>query len=507
MSKNRIATNSILLYLRMVFVMLLNLISVRLVLKGLGVNDYGINDVVAGIITTLSSLTNVLSTATQRYYSISIGKGDFHRINQIFSSSLKIYIIFSFIVFILGESIGLWLIIHKLNIPLERMQAAFWVYQFSILSFIFSFLQIPYSSAVIAFEDMNYFAAISFLEAILKIIAAFLLTLIIGDRLVIYGLFLLFISFLVFVIYVAIGRKKYSECRYRKVKDGIHFKELITFSGWSLFGSLAGVGMNQIITILVNIFFGPVLNTARAISLQFNLAFTSLTASFLMAIRPQMISSYALGSFDYLNRLFGISNKIIFYSMLMMCLPLFVEMESVLRFWLNNAEPQTILLSRLIIIYAFIMALNNPISIIIQATGKVKEYHLAVEFITLSCVPISYLLFKTGFPVYSSYLAMIASALFAHVIRLICLKKFYFNFCYKTYISDFLLPALLILLLSISIAIVIICLIKIDFYRILIIFVSSIFFVLLFFYFLGLNKNERIVLQNFIQIYLKNIFN
>lgn len=257
MSKNRIATNSILLYLRMVVVMLLNLISVRLVLKGLGVNDYGINDVVAGIITTLSSLTNVLSTATQRYYSISIGKSDFPRINQIFSSSLKIYIIFSFIVFILGESIGLWLIIHKLNIPLERMQAAFWVYQFSIFAFIFSFLQIPYSSAVIAFEDMNYFAAISFLEAILKIIAAFSLTFIIGDRLVIYGLFLLFISFLVLVIYVAIGRKKYSECRYRKVKDGIHFKELISFSGWSLFGSIAGVGMNQIITILVNIFLAP----------------------------------------------------------------------------------------------------------------------------------------------------------------------------------------------------------------------------------------------------------
>lgn len=507
MSKNRIATNSILLYLRMVVVMLLNLISVRLVLKGLGVNDYGINDVVAGIITTLSSLTNVLSTATQRYYSISIGKSDFPRINQIFSSSLKIYIIFSFIVFILGESIGLWLIIHKLNIPLERMQAAFWVYQFSIFAFIFSFLQIPYSSAVIAFEDMNYFAAISFLEAILKIIAAFSLTFIIGDRLVIYGLFLLFISFLVLVIYVAIGRKKYSECRYRKVKDGIHFKELISFSGWSLFGSIAGVGMNQIITILVNIFFGPVVNTARAISLQFNLAFTSLTASFLMAIRPQMISSYALGSFDYLNRLFGISNKIIFYSMLMICLPLFIEMESVLRFWIQNAEPQTILLSRLIIIYAFIMALNNPISIIIQATGKVKEYHIAVEFITLSCVPISYVLFKMGFPVDTSYLAMIASALFAHIIRLICLKKFYFQFCYKTYISDFLLPALLSLLLSTSIVLAINCLINIDFYRILIVFVSSILFVLFFFYILGLNKNDRIVLQNFIQLYLKNIFN
>jgi O-antigen/teichoic acid export membrane protein len=507
MSKNRIATNSILLYLRMVFVMLLNLISVRLVLKGLGVSDYGINDVVAGVITTLSSLTSVLSTATQRYYSISIGKGDFHRLNQIFSTSLKIYIIFSFIVFILGESIGVWLINNKLNIPFERMHAAFWVYQFSIFSFIFSFLQIPYSSAVIAFEDMNYFAAISIVEAILKIIAAFSLTFLIGDRLVIYGFLLMFISFFVLITYVSIGRKKYSECRYRKVKDGIHFKELISFSGWSLFGSLAGVGMNQIITILVNIYFGPVVNTARAISLQFNLAFTSLTASFLMAIRPQMISSFALESYDYLNRLFGISNKIIFYTMLMICLPLFVEMESVLRFWIKNAEPQTILLSRLIIIYAFIMALNNPISIIIQATGKVKQYHIAVEFITLSCVPITYLLFKMGFPVYSSYLAMIASALFAHIVRLVCLKKFYFHFCYKTYISDFLLPAILILLLSISIVSVIVFFIKIDFYRILSVFISSILFVLFFFYFLGLNKSDRIVLQNFILVYIKNISN
>lgn len=506
MSKNRIAANTFLLYLRMVFVMLLNLISVRLVLQGLGVNDYGIYDVVAGIITTLTSLTSVMSTATQRYYSISLGKGENHQLNQIFSTSLNIYALFSFVVIILGETIGVWIINHKLNIPLERMEAAFWVYQISIFSFIFSFLQIPYSSAIIAHEDMNYFAAISFIEAILKIIAAFSLTYLVGDRLVFYGSLLLLISFFVFVLYVTIGYKSYSECRYRKVKDGKHLKELIAFSGWSLFGSIAGVGMNQIITILVNIYFGPVVNTARAISLQFNLAFTSLTASFLMAIRPQMISSYAQGSYEYLNRLFGISNKIIFYTMLMACLPLFVEMESVLKFWIKVSEPQQILLSRLIIIYAFIMALNNPISIIIQATGKVKQYHIAVEIVTLSCVPVTYYLYKIGLPVYSSYLAMIASALLAHIVRLYCLKKFYFSFSYKAYLYEFLFPAFINFIISVSIILFVVSLIKEDIYRIPTVFISSILFVLFSFYFNGLSNNEKTVLHNFVQLYLRKYF-
>jgi O-antigen/teichoic acid export membrane protein len=424
--------------------MIINLYTVRLVLQALGSVDYGINDVVAGVITMLMSISSVLSTATQRYYSYSIGINKLERLRDIFSTSINIYLYLSIFVFLFGETVGLWFVNTHLVIPADRMTAANWIYQFSILSFIFTFMQVPYSAATIAHEDMGIFALISTAECILKLLAALLIFVIPRDRLIVYGANLFLISSLVLLSYILVGYRKYAECRYQKQNDKTLFKELISFSGWSLFGSVAGVGMSQVITIFVNIFFGPLVNSARAISFQFNMALSSLTASFLMAVRPQMIKSYAEGSFLYLNKIFNLSNKVIYYSLLMVCLPLIFQMDTILLFWLKNTDLQTILFSRLILIYALIMALNNPISIIIQATGHVKEYHIPVETLTLLCVPATYIIFKLGYPAYTTYIVMIIAAILAHIVRLICLKKFYRSFSYSVYIKSFVLPAIAI---------------------------------------------------------------
>ncbi|WP_026727844.1 lipopolysaccharide biosynthesis protein [Flavobacterium denitrificans] len=447
-NSSRIAKNSILLYIRMVVVMIINLYTVRIVLKALGAVDYGINDVVAGVITMLISLSSVLSTATQRYYSSTIGDNKISRLQDIFSTSINIYFILSLVVIIFGETIGLWFVNHYLVIPDNRINAANWIYQFSIFSFIFTFLQVPYSAAVIAREDMGIFTVISTAECLLKFSAALLLFVIPKDRLIVYGASLLLTSFLIMISYVLIGYFKYEECRYKIQTERKLFRDLISFSGWSLFGSLAGVGMSQITTILINLFFGPLFNAARAISFQFNFALSSLTASFLMALRPQMIKSYAEESYLYLNKIFNLSNKVIYYGLLIVSLPLIFEMNTVLMFWLTKADPETVVFSRLILIYTLIMSLNNPISIIIQAIGRVKEYHIPVETITLLCVPVTYILFKLGFPAYSTYIVMILAAIFSHFIRLICLKKFYKAFEYSQYIKSFIIPALIITLLS-----------------------------------------------------------
>jgi O-antigen/teichoic acid export membrane protein len=448
LKSSRIAKNSILLYVRMIIVMAINLFTVRIVLKALGSVDYGINDVVSGIVTMLISLSSVLSTATQRYYSTIIGENSLERLRNIFSASVNIYVILSFIVIIFGETIGLWFVNNYLVIPFERISAANWIYQFSIFSFIFTFLQVPYSAAVIAREDMGIFTIISTAECLLKFGAALLIFVVPKDRLIVYGAGLFSISFLVMMSYVLFGYFKYDECRYKKQKDKTLLRELITFSGWSLFGSMAGVGMSQVTTILINLFFGPLFNAARAISFQFNFALSSLTASFLMALRPQMIKSYAEGSYLYLNKIFNLSNKVIYYLLLIVSLPLFFEMNSVLFFWLNETDYQTVLFSRFILIYTLIMSLNNPISIIIQAIGRVKEYHVSVEIFTLLCVPVTYILFKHGFPAYSTYIVMIIAAVASHGIRLICLKKYYIYFKYSEYFKSFLLPALFITLFS-----------------------------------------------------------
>jgi O-antigen/teichoic acid export membrane protein len=444
----RIANNTSLLYFRMLVVMSINLYSVRLLLQALGVVDYGVYDVVAGVITVLSSVSSVLQTATLRFYSYALGQNNPDRFQKVFSTSIYIYGLFSLIVLVFGETIGLWFINTQLIIPEERMNAANWIYQFSIFSFISVIMQVPFSSAVIAHEDMSIFAKVSIAESFVKLMAILLILVIPLDKLIIYGASILLIYTLVLISYIKVVNSKYPVCQYIKPTERTLFKELLSFSGWSLFGSVAGVGMAQVNTILVNIFFGPVINASRAISLQINMALSSFTGSFLMAIRTPMIKSYAEGSYSYLNSLFNISNKLIYYCLLMICIPLMLEMENILFFWLKTTDPNTVLFSRLILVYAIIMSLNNPISIIIQATGHIKEYHIPVEVFTLLCVPATYLLFKLGYPAHTTYTAMIIASIASHIVRLICLKKYYNPFSFIEYLKSFLMPAFIITMLT-----------------------------------------------------------
>lgn len=494
----RIAKNTSLLYIRMMVVMIINLYTVRLVLNALGAEDYGINNVVAGVITLLMSVSSVLSTATQRYYSFAIGENKLVRLRNIFSTSINMFALLSIIVFILGETVGLWFVNTQLVIPDDRMIAANWTYQFSIFSFIFTFIQVPYSAATIAHEDMGIFAIISTAESVLKLISVFLIFVIPLDGLIIYGATLFIISTLVLISYIMVGYRKYAECHYQKPTEKTLFKELLSFSGWSLFGSVAGVGMAQINTILVNIFFGPLVNAARAISFQFSMAVSSFSSSFLLAIRPPMIKSYAEESYIYLNKIFNLSNKFIYYCLLMICLPLMFEMNTVLILWLKTTDPQTVLFSRLILVYALLMSLNNPISIIIQATGHVKEYHVPVETFTLLCVPATYILFKLGYPAYSTYIVMIIATIASHIVRLICLKKYYKPFSFSEYIKSFLLPAFAITLVASLFVFLIHRSIMNTSLRICAVIFFSVVCVTAFALLIGLSKTEKEVLKQLI---------
>lgn len=440
----RIAKNTVLLYVRMLVVMAVNLFTVRIVLNALGEQDYGIFNAVAGVITMLNCVTHVLTSATQRYLSYSLGEKNDKGIKDIFSASINIYAMFSLLVIVLGETAGLWFINTQLTIPADRMAAANWIYQITLISFVISIMQSPYSAATIAHEDMGVFAVVSLVDCFLKLGLALIMSVIAFDRLIFYGSYMLFIHLVGLVVYTVWCARKYRNCRYGKVSDRSLYKGLLSFSGWSLFGSVAGVGMNQVNTILVNIFFGPIANAARAIALQIYSAINSFCSSFLMAIRPPMIKSYAEEDYSYLNKLFNFSNKMIFYCLLMFSVPMFLEMDSVLHVWLKSDNVQTILFSRLILVYTFIMALNNPISFIMQASGKVKEYFVPVETFTLLCMPATWLLFKVGCPAQATFYAMIVAAMLSHVMRLICLHKYYEHYKVSDYLLVFLIPGLVI---------------------------------------------------------------
>lgn len=501
-NSQRIAKNSVLLYARMVVVMVVNLYAVRLILQALGSVDYGINDVVAGVITMLISMSSVFSAATQRYYSISIGENNLERLRNIFSTSINIYILLSLVVLIFGETIGLWFINTQLVIPEERMAAANWIYQFSLFSCISTFIQLPYSAAILAHEDIGVFAFVSTAESAFKLLAAYFIFAVPQDRLITYGATLLLLSILVMTTYVWVGYSKYEECRYQRPTEKALFKELLSYSQWSLIGSVAGIGMNQVITILVNIYFGPLVNTARAMSFQFNIAIGSFCGSFLMAIRPQMMKSYAEGSFNYLNQIFYLSNKILYYGLLMLCLPIMFEMNTILSYWLKTTDPQTVLFSRLIILYALLMSLNNPISIIIQAMGRLKDYHVPVEAITLLCVPVTFILFKLGYPAFTAYIVLIITTILAHFVRLISLKKFYTSFSFNKYFNSFVLPACVITFLACLFIFIFHINIENPIMRLSAVVVASVVSITVLTIIMGLSKEEKEYLKKSI-LYLK----
>ncbi len=498
-----LAKNTILLYIRLLLVMGINLFSVRLILKGLGVEDYGIYNVVAGVVTMLSFVSSVLATATQRFYSYSLGENDIHRLHEVYSASLKINIIFSIVVLLLSETIGLWFINTRLVIPIERLTAANIIYQFSIISFVVSLLQVPYSAAVIAHEHMGFFALTSVVESIARFSVAYLICFLEVDRLSSYGLGLLVITICIFFGYYLYAKIKFKECRYVKISDNDLYKEIFNFSGWTMFGSIANIGMFQVNTILVNLFFGPLVNASRAISISVYSAMSLFSNSFITALRPAMIKSYAECDHGYVLKLFSLCTNVIYYLMLLVGIPLIFEMESVLRLWLDVNDPDAVLFSRLIVIYCIFLALHNPFTIIMQAMGKTKEYFVPVEIFTLLSVPATYVLYKFGLPAEYTYYAMILSVLLSHIMRVVCIKRYYSHFSLRSYIRNFCIPAFFVTLIGLIVVaymshffsendIIHICYVTL---------VSSICILILSF-FIGVNKSDRKYLINLIKSYI-----
>lgn len=432
----------------MVIVMIINLYAVRIVLRALGTDDYGIYQVVAGIVISFQSFSAVISTSTLRFYSYSIGQKSLTQLSEIFSASINIYACVSLVCLILGETVGVWFVNSELNIPPERIYASNWVFQFALLALIFTILHSPFSGIIIAHENMGYFAVISLGESLLKLLAIILISQTDGDKLILYALSLLIVPIISLIAYIWKTRKQFPGIRYSKVERKSWYREMLSFSGWHLFSAGASVGINQVNTVLTNLFFPLIVNAARGVALQVQGAFSSFTSSFITAVRPPIIKAYAEGNYPYLNVLFSYANKFIYYLSILVAIPLYIKMETILVLWLGECNYDMILFSRLIIIYSVILALNNPISIIIQATGKIRQYFVPVECVTLLCPILTYILFKLGFAPQSSFYAMIVTIACAHIVRIYCLKKIYTEFELKKYIIGFLIPALIITAIS-----------------------------------------------------------
>lgn len=448
----KIATNTLVLFLRMLVLTVVNLYSVRLVLNGLGVTDYGVYNAIAALVASGTCISSTLAMSTQRYFSFAIGNGNSLQLNQIFSASMLLTILLLTIIISVFIIIGPWFIHSYMTIPEARLNSAIYVFYLSLAAFALVLVQIPFLAAIFAHEEMGIYALISTVDCLLKLFLAYCLYKTSADRLVFYGIGLVLVAVITFLCYTLYARKKYPECRYSHIKNRQQIKDLLSFSGWTFYGTLTGIAIIQGSALTLNVFFGPIINAAFTIGNQIYNAMNSLSNSSVVAFRPAMIKSFARNEHEYLGKLFNVGNKLIFYLLLFLVIPLSVDTKNILVVWLgeNSVNENMVLFTRLYMIYAVILAMHNPITIIIQATGKIRNYTLAVESIMLAGLPVSISLFKAGQPPFYLMLSLIASCTAAHIVRLGFLCNSYKTFNIRAYLTKFIIPAIAIIIISYS---------------------------------------------------------
>lgn len=395
-NKNQtIAKNTIFLYLRMSLVLLLSLVITRNLLNVLGVVDYGIYNIVAGFVSLFSFLSVSLTSSIQRFYNYEGGKYGAIGWSKVFITAIYIEIIFAFIIIALLETLGIWYINNKLVIPIDRIHEARCLFQFSCLQMVIIMIQAPFLALIMAKERMNYYAIIGIVEIVAKLMLILILPHIRYDRLVAFGCLSSILTISIFLMYYVYARLKFRECKFNWVWDYRLFKDIISFSGWSIFGSATIVARTQGVNILLNSFFGAVVNAARGIAFQIQSAVLGFTQNLTIAVRPQLTESYANGDHLRAQSLMFTISKVSFVLLYIIALPIIFEIDVILKVWLGNSVPEyTNQFTQLILIAALIDVLNTPISILIMATGKVKVYSLITSLVGILILPISYISLK-----------------------------------------------------------------------------------------------------------------
>ncbi len=420
-NSKRIAKNTLLLYLRMLFNMAISLYTSRIILQTLGVEDFGIYNVVGGVVLMFSFLNNAMTAAVQRYISFELGRGVSEKLNRIFSMSVNIHVILALIIILFAETIGLYVFYEYLKIPTERMTAALVVYQCALASFSITVLQVPFISCIVAHEKMNIFAIGSVSETSTKFLGAVILIYLSGDKLICYAIILLTVSILVALFYRIYTILHFSECHYKRVWDKPLCKEMLSYSSWSLFGGVATIASTQGINILLNIFFGPIINAARGVAYQVNAAVCSLYSSFMQAINPQIIKQYSIGNYEYMHQLIYNSCRLTYLLVLLLALPICLETEHILYLWLGQVPEHAVLFCRLVLVATLVECMSMPLVPAVQATGKIKKYQSVVGSILLMNLPLSYVVLKiTYIPEASFYMVIVINGITAIARLLIC---------------------------------------------------------------------------------------
>lgn len=502
-NNKRIAKNTLLLYGRMLFSLLVSLYTSRVVLNTLGVEDYGIYNVVGGVVAMMGLLNGAMATSVQRFMNFELGVGNHEKLRQTFSMSMNIYALFALAFVILAETIGVWFLNTHLLIPQERLSAANYVFQFSIFGTVISLMSNPYNAAIVAHERMDIFAYTSIFAVLVKLGIVFLLLVIPFDKLIGYGLFLTCASCLVTLVYYIFCKKHFAECRYSLYWNKSLFKKLFSYFSWNLFGSAAGLIKTEGLNILLNMFFNPVVNAARGIACTINNVLMQFFNNFYTAVQPQIVKYYAQGDTASMLDLVFKSTKYSFFLCLIVSLPVLIEAPYMIHLWLGQVPEYTVIFTRLIVVISVVDALASPIMTAAHATGKIKLYQFVVGVITILNIPISYCALKyVHTDAVTVYAVSLTLAVVAFVVRLWIVKRLV-DFSMRFYFRTVILRILLLATLSVPLPLWLHSIMEEGFASCVAVVVVSVVSSCIFIYALGMNSSERTVVMNVVRNRIK----
>lgn len=435
----RIVKNTGFLYMRMLVMMAIGFITTRVMLKALGVTNYGINDVVGGLVAMFSMLSASLSGAVSRFFTFGLGKGDMKQLRVVFSTSINIHLFLAVLVVVAIETVGVWFLNNKMVIPADRLYAANWVLQCSTVTFAINLLSVPYRAAIIAHERMSAFAYLTIFEATAKLLIVCAVYFYGGDKLILLAILNIIPAIISQVIYWRYCKRNFAECDYLLVSDKKLFKEIFGFAGWSFIGNTAGLMKNQGVNVVLNVCVGTYINAARGIAMQVNGMVMQFINNFTMALNPQIIKDYAAGELGRMHKLMFQGTKLSYYIFMILSIPLIFEVETFLTLWLGEVPEHTVLFTRLVLVLSLAEIVSNTLIVAQSATGKMRDYQIVVGGILLLNVPVSYLLLKLGmFPEVTVIVAIVISQL-CLIARLWFLKRLIdfpvMQFIKKVYLS------------------------------------------------------------------------
>lgn len=489
-NNKRIAKNTLMLYFRMLFTMAVSLFTSRVVLNTLGVEDYGIYNVVGGVVSMFSIISGSLSAAISRFITVELAKGDADKLRKTFSASVTIQLLLSLIIVVLIESIGVWFLNAKMVIPAERMDAANWVLQFSIVTFVINLISVPYNATIIAHEKMSAFAYISILEVVCKLVIVYLLKISPIDRLVFYAILMCAVSVIIRLVYGYYCNRHFAECKFSFRFDKDLLKRMFSFAGWNFIGASSAVLRDQGGNIIINLFGGPAVNAARGIAMQVNQTIVGFSNNFMTALNPQITKSYASGEQDYMMKLIFRGARFSFYMLLFLSLPVLANTHYILSLWLGMVPDHSVLFVRLALIFAMSESISSPLVTAMLATGKIRNYQIVVGVLQMLNLPISYVLLRIGCIPETVMMVAIGLSQCCLAARLVMLRTM-IGLSARKYLREVYLNVILVTTAAAVLPILTTVILEESFLNFVIIVLISLITAAISIFYIGFNKNER----------------